>query len=73
MNYDAGQEDPFLPPRDGAATLERYSARREQPSTSGVGRRPTSAVSQRYCGEKTNVFLTTLSLTNSMFGSGTNA
>ncbi|XP_071815396.1 protein tweety homolog 1-B-like isoform X2 [Apostichopus japonicus] len=47
MNYDGGQEDPFLPPRDGAATLERYSARREQPSTSGVGRRPTSAVSQR--------------------------
>ncbi|PIK35287.1 hypothetical protein BSL78_27889, partial [Apostichopus japonicus] len=28
MNYDGGQEDPFLPPRDGAATLERYSARR---------------------------------------------
>ncbi|PIK36386.1 hypothetical protein BSL78_26780, partial [Apostichopus japonicus] len=42
-----GSGDPFLPPRDGAATLERYSARREQPSTSGVGRRPTSAVSQR--------------------------
>lgn len=47
MNYEADQEDPFLPPRDGSATLERYSSRREQqPSTSGAGHRPTSAVSQ---------------------------
>lgn len=46
MNYDADQEDPFLPPREGTATLERYSARRDQASTSGLSRRPISSTSQ---------------------------